>query len=236
MYSIYTLILINLIYFLGTAQASFSNYDEVGLSILVPARGRECFYQRVTDPKYKYIEFSYQVISGGDLDVDVKINGPHSEEIITDTKQSDGTHKIDVTAENRGHGDYSICIDNSFSYQTSKLVYVEVYMLDHEGRYGEMNKLSNGALSSLSDKISNFDMTSQNIKEKLNIIQQDQQHLRIVEARDRSIMEANFERINLWSMLATTVMVITSIIQVFTVRALFNSGGVVAKVFEFLDR
>uniref|UniRef100_A0A0K0EPB3 GOLD domain-containing protein n=1 Tax=Strongyloides stercoralis TaxID=6248 RepID=A0A0K0EPB3_STRER len=235
MYLLYALILINFI-FVSTNQDSFSNYDEVGLSILIPPRSKECFYQRVLDQKHKYVEFSYQVISGGDLDVDVKINGPHGEEIVSDVKQSDGTHKIDVLSEKRGYGDYSICIDNSFSYQTSKLVYVEVYLLDHEGRYGEMNKLSNNAFSSMNDKISNFDITSQNIKEKLNIIQQDQQHLRIVEARDRSLMEANFERINLWSMLATTVMVITSIIQVFTVRALFNSGGIVAKVFEFLDR
>uniref|UniRef100_A0A0K0G4V5 LD30746p (inferred by orthology to a D. melanogaster protein) n=1 Tax=Strongyloides venezuelensis TaxID=75913 RepID=A0A0K0G4V5_STRVS len=217
-------------------QSTFTNYDEVGLSFLLPARGRDCFYQRVTDPKHKYVEFSYQVVSGGDLDVNVNIFGPHGEQIVSEVKKTDGTHKIDVLAANRGYGDYSICIDNSFSYQTSKLVYIEVYLLDHEGRYGETNKLSNKVFNEMTDKISNFDIVSQNIRTKLNLIQQDQQHLRIVEARDRSMMEANFERINLWSLLATTVMVITSIIQVFTVRALFNSGGVVAKVFEFLDR
>uniref|UniRef100_A0A0N5A4E9 GOLD domain-containing protein n=1 Tax=Parastrongyloides trichosuri TaxID=131310 RepID=A0A0N5A4E9_PARTI len=233
---IFIILFITFLISYGQEQVEFSNYDEVGLSILIPPRARECFYQRVLDRKYKFVEFSYQVISGGDLDVNVNINGPHGEIIASDVKQSDGTHKIDITGERGGFGDYAICIDNSFSYQTSKLVYIEVYMLDHEGRYGSLNKLTNNGLSSLNEKISNFDLTSQSIKSKLNTIQQDQQHLRIMEARDRSQMEQNFEKVNFYSAMATMVMVITSIIQVFTVRALFNSEGIVAKFFEFLDR
>lgn len=43
------------------------------------------------------------------------------------------------------------------------------------------------------------------------------------EAHDRMIVEKNFERVNLWSIINITLMVTVSLIQVITIRSLFES-------------
>lgn len=39
------------------------------------------------------------------------------------------------------HGDYQICFDNSFSYQTRKVLFFELFLLDENGSFDETNMI-----------------------------------------------------------------------------------------------
>lgn len=38
-------------------------------------------------------------------------------------------------------GDYQLCFDNSFSYQTRKVLFFELFLLDENGSFDETNML-----------------------------------------------------------------------------------------------
>lgn len=60
-----------------------------------------------------------------------------------------------------GRGDYAICFDNSFSLQTRKVVFMEVYLLDEKGNYLNNYDLfaeGNKAKAEISMTISDFDV------------------------------------------------------------------------------
>lgn len=61
-----------------------------------------------------------------------------------------------------GRGDYAICFDNSFSIQTKKTVFFELYLLDEKGNYLNSYDLFadvNKAKAELSMQISDFDVS-----------------------------------------------------------------------------
>jgi protein ERP2 len=49
------------------------------------------------------------------------------------------------------------------------------------------------------------------------------------EVHDRILVENNFERINFWSIINLTLMITVTIIQVITIRSLFESKSVYGK-------
>lgn len=59
-----------------------------------------------------------------------------------------------------------------------------------------------------------FKETIVKIKNKLNQAEHYQSLLRAFELRDRSIMEANFERVNFWSVVNLVIMISVCLIQV----------------------
>lgn len=48
--------------------------------------------------------------------------------------------------------------------------------------------------------------------------------LRVFEAKDRNIVERNFERINIWSLINVVVMLTVLFLQVFMIRNMFDDG------------
>ena len=65
-------------------------------------------------------------------------------------------------------------------------------------------------------------------QEKLDVIESKVIHcrrmlldVRMSESRDRHVAEANFERVNTWSVVHIGVMVVTAVAQVLVVRSLF---------------
>lgn len=49
------------------------------------------------------------------------------------------------------------------------------------------------------------------------------------EMHDRMVVESNFERVNFWSVIHLSLMIILAIIQVITIRSLFESKSTVGK-------
>lgn len=64
--------------------------------------------------------------------------------------------------------------------------------------------------------------TINSVKARLGKSVQIQTLLRAFEARDRNLQESNFDRVNFWSVVNLTVMVLVSGVQVYLVRSLFE--------------
>lgn len=107
--------------------------EEHLLAIPLDAGKIECFFQDLRNPKYVAFELDYQVTDGGEHDITFFIRNPTGIEIVRDDRKTDANHRIDVIQH--GRGDYAICFDNSFSVQSRKVIFWELYLLDEKGNY-----------------------------------------------------------------------------------------------------
>lgn len=125
------------------------------------------------------------------------------------------------------------CLDNTFSYQSRKVVFFEVYLTDAEGNV-EDNDISQHARNNadLSKRVEEIGMTliqfqdsTNKIKNLLNKIEFYQSTLRSYEHRDTAIMNANLSRVSFWSVLTTIVLLFVAVLQVYTIRSLFEANS-----------
>ena len=119
------------IFFLLVCLIPTNGFD-IELTILIPANQRECFHQMLeTD---KTIEVEYEVLAGGDLDINYWFYSPTNRVIQSDFKRRDGHHTFKLQES----GEYRFCLDNSFSRFSQKQVYfslrpiLESGQADHE--------------------------------------------------------------------------------------------------------
>lgn len=69
------------------------------------------------------------MISGGELDINFFITGPDGSIITSDDRKMDSLHSVDVKAT----GEYTVCLDNSFSHLTEKMVFIDIIIDDDSG-------------------------------------------------------------------------------------------------------
>ncbi|KAK6057062.1 Emp24/gp25L/p24 family protein [Cooperia oncophora] len=55
--------------------------------------------------------------------------------LIQDNMKVDGAHRMDLQLS----GDYQFCFDNSFSYQSRKVVFFEVFLLNEQGQLDQLD-------------------------------------------------------------------------------------------------
>ncbi|GBP95943.1 Transmembrane emp24 domain-containing protein 7 [Eumeta japonica] len=103
--------------FLGLINNILSK--SVELTFELPDSAVECFYQDIEKNTSASLEF--QVITGGQYDVDVKIEAPNKQIIYTQTKMQYDSHQFVAPVT----GVYSACFSNEFSTFSHKLVYME---------------------------------------------------------------------------------------------------------------
>ena len=100
---------------------------EFDLTVQIQPGIHQCFFQTVTE-KHKALEVDYQVIDGGDLNINFMLI--HGADVLKqDSLKTDASHRVESPAP----GEYQICFDNTFSYSAKKVVFFEVYLYDAEG-------------------------------------------------------------------------------------------------------
>ena len=104
---------------------------DIELTVLIPANQRECFHQVLEVGKT--IESEYEVLAGGDFDVNFWIYSPTNRILKSDYKKRDGhqTFKLEES------GEYRFCFDNSFSRFSDKQVYFSLRPIYEEGQQSE---------------------------------------------------------------------------------------------------
>ncbi|VIO87933.1 Uncharacterized protein BM_BM4919 [Brugia malayi] len=198
---------------------------EYAYTIEVDAGKHNCFFQTVNNTHHKFMEIDYQVVDGGDLNINfVMLFG--AKILLQETKKVEGSHKFSMEES----GDYQLCFDNSFSYQTRKVLFFELFLLDENGSFDETNMVEEFGpvrqeYSGLGFEMQKFQKASNNIKNLLNKIEYHQSLLRAYEARDRAIMNANFDRVTLWSVVNSIILVIVGLLQVYMIRSLFEDNS-----------
>jgi len=207
--------------------------SEFDFTVEVAAGKFQCYLQAVENEKFKTMEIDYQVIDGGDLNVNfmVLLGG---DIIAQDKMKTDGSHRLEI----KTLGDYQICFDNTFSYQARKVVFFEIFLYDANGNLDDLDvaKMANQDLTlnaqmeAFGVTIGEFHSTSNRIKGSLNKIEYYQALMRAWEARDRAIMTANLDRVTFWSLLNGAVLLGVGLIQVFMIRSLFEDKSKVGRM------
>lgn len=204
-----------------------SGYDKE-MTVYVDAGKKECLYHSVKVGET--IDFEYQVIDGGhgDLDISFSLLDPIGLVIVSDYKKPENMHQHEVHKE----GDYRFCFDNSFSMFNRKTVFFEL-IVEREGDqlHGDEQWKDVDDLTGLTPE-EYYDMKVQDIMDFIGRIRQHltkarqlQDMLRSHEARDRNLAEANFQKVNNWSLLQISAMIGVGLIQVFMLRSIFETHG-----------
>jgi protein ERP2 len=151
------------IYFLITLFIPLYAFD-IELTVLVPANHRECFHQLLETGKT--IEVEYEVLAGGDLDINYWFYSPTNRVLQSDLKKRDGhqTLKLEET------GEYRFCLDNSFSRFSQKQVYFSLRPIYEQGQNENdhiteswMNTIDKDELGDLQSKIQDIKVRFPNL-------------------------------------------------------------------------
>jgi len=213
-------------------QPSFAEFNfpsnQATLTVQIPAGRIECFYHtgRFNVP----FEAEYQVISGGDLDINFAVRDPNGGIIITEHRKSDALHRVDV----KYPGEYQLCFDNSFSTFQPKLVFFEVFedtKETHADEFQQLGKVHVGIpMDTFGVKVEDLQQALGRVHLNLERAIKSQTVVRHFEAVDRVIVENNFDRVNFYSTVQTVVMVLVGIVQVVMVRSLFEERSKIGRV------
>jgi len=195
------------------------------ITVHVDAGKEECFFETVI--KGNTLTVEYQVIDGGstqmsELDINFRIMNPRGQPLIAEFKKSDGAHSQRVEEL----GDYKICFDNKFSYVSSKTVYFEMINENEDEDYDDLAGIFDDDEEEDSEY---YEVQVTDIEGKLKKIKEDivkarhlQDLIRVTDLKDRTIMEHNFERVNVMSCLYVFVLIAAGLCQVVLVRSLFD--------------
>lgn len=183
--------------------------SNVQLTFELPDNEVQCFYEHVGKSVVSIVEF--QVVTGGNYDVDMTMKDPKGKVIYQDTKkQYDSFHHTAQT-----EGVYEVCFSNEFSTFTHKLVFMDWQVGDED------TPLLNP--SSPERALTFMEQSTQTIHDKMNQVIDDQTHYRLREAQGRAHGEDLNERVQMWSVAQLSVIVIVGILQVTLIRSFFNN-------------
>ena len=177
----------------------------------IDAGKEDCYFQYVNTGATFYVNF--QVVRGGDGKAGFAIRNPDG--IIVHPYQWVSNSDYQDTVQNAGY--YSICIDNQFSRFASKLVNLYITVI----RYDEWDRYSR-ELEELNLSVGNFTSALTNVERNINDILQTQHLSRSREARDLNLLLDNNSYVQTWSIAQIIVILVTTTIQVYFVRKLFE--------------
>jgi len=195
-----------------TIAALLQGTNGVELTFELPDNAKECFYEVIEEGKTSTVEF--QVVTGGQYDVDVLIEGPQKNKAQKTQlykqvkKQYDSfTWTADVT------GEYRACFSNEFSTFSHKLVYVDFQVGDEEPLPGVGDHLT---------AMTQMESSAQEVHENLNSIVDYQTHHRLRETTGRKRAEDLNERIMVWSAFVTVAIFVVGFGQVLVLKSFFS--------------
>ncbi|ELU05584.1 hypothetical protein CAPTEDRAFT_107686 [Capitella teleta] len=194
---------------------SVSGNIEYDLTIDVNPGARECFFQKLKTGADCEVE--YQVIDGGDLDVNFVIQAPSGRIILTEVRKMEGVHSFDVDET----GDHQFCIDNTFSRFSNKVVFFELVADSDEETKPDLGTAIPDE-EKYDIKLDDIKTSLDKVMERLKKSSSTQNVLRVLESRDRSVQENNFDRVNTWSCIQIFVLVSVALTHVLMIRGLFE--------------
>lgn len=179
----------------------------VELTFELPDSARECFHQEIKKNTSATVEF--QVVTGGQYDVDVTLEDPKKEIIYRQVKSQFDSHTF--TAQHTGV--YVVCFSNEFSTFSHKLVYMDFQVGDEQPLPGIGEHVT---------VMTQMESSAQEIHKNLNTILDHQTHHRLREAQGRKRAEDLNERVMWWSMMETMCVLVIGIGQVLVLKNFFS--------------
>lgn len=200
------------IFYLTMLMVLHLNYtfaSNTQLTFELPDNENQCYYEHIDKNVNTIVEF--QVVTGGNYDVDMTMKDPKGKVIYQDQKkQYDSFHH-----QTQLEGVYEVCFSNEFSTFTHKLVFVDWQVGDED------TPLINPA--SPDRALTFMEQSTQAIHDKMNQVIDDQTHYRLREAQGRAHGEDLNERVQLWSVAQLAVIIIVGLLQVTLIRSFFSN-------------
>ncbi|KAL7292027.1 hypothetical protein TKK_0014311 [Trichogramma kaykai] len=179
----------------------------VELTFELPDNAKECFYQEIQKNVTSTLEF--QVVTGGQYDVDVTLESPTKEIIYRQVKMQYDAHTFTPTVS----GVYTACFSNEFSTFSHKLVYIDFQVGD---------ELPLPGLGEHVTVMTQMESSAQEIHKNLNSILDYQTHHRLREAQGRKRAEDLNERVLWWSAQEAIAIMVISAAQVLVLKNFFT--------------
>lgn len=207
------------------------------VTVEVGAGKEDCYF--LPDVKSgQSIEFEFQVITTnsqtGKLDLTARITSPHGTQLYEEVMQQDGSYNSDVSEE----GDYRVCFNNMDSTWSDKTVYFEVEVNDPEDIYDdyidseeleEARKRNEDTESLFEMKVEDIKTAIQSVRVKIGKMRHFQWMLGAFMSKDTNQVESTMDKINFWSIVHLTIMIVVGALQVFMVRQLFEDKSFLYK-------
>lgn len=191
-----------------------SSLQHVSFTIEVRANTREYFYETLGPGDV--VRMDWQVIKGGDFDIDFFFTEPDYTMRVVELRSSGSFAVVSI----KEHGEYEFCLDNKFSKMTDKLVFFSVEVETSEEKTSEAPP-SPFTEANLTAEIARSRLVG--ISESLHKVYLQQEFFRAQEARQRYVLERNNSRVLWWSLLECAVLVAASVVQVMVIRRLFRT-------------
>lgn len=186
---------------------SILRVGSVELTFELPDNAKECFYQEIEKNVSSTLEF--QVVTGGQYDVDVTLEAPNKEIIYRQVKTQFDSHTF-VPAMS---GTYKACFSNEFSTFSHKLVYMDFQVGDELPLPGVGEHVT---------VMTQMESSAQEIHKNLISVLDYQTHHRLREAQGRKRAEDLNERVLWWSLQETLAILIITIGQVYVLKNFFT--------------
>ncbi|XP_076615347.1 transmembrane emp24 domain-containing protein 3 [Chaetodon auriga] len=181
----------------------------------LPDNDKQCFYEELEkDVKF---DIDFQVISGGNYDVDCFVTDPQNNVLYNEKKKQYDNFSHTTAMK----GVYQVCFSNEFSTFTHKTVYLEF-------RHGAETPLLQGLTRTTA--LTQLESSCASIHEILKVVADTQTWYRLREAHDRTKAEHLLERVTYWSIGETVLLFVIGIGQVLLLRSFFSErkGSVAA--------
>ncbi|KAJ3593967.1 hypothetical protein NHX12_006300 [Muraenolepis orangiensis] len=177
------------------------------LTFELPDNDKQCFSEELEEGVKLDIDF--QVIAGGNYDVDCFVTDPHENILYHEQKkQYDSFSHITTTG-----GAYQVCFSNEFSTFSHKIVYLDLRTGNERPLLPVMNRAA---------AMTQLESTCLSIHEILKTVTEAQTRFRLRESIDRLRAEVIHERITYWSLGETALLFAVSAGQVLMLRSFFN--------------
>lgn len=177
------------------------------LTFELPDSAKECFHEEIK--KNTSVNVEFQVVTGGQYDVDVTVEDPKKKIIYKQIKMQFDSHSF--TAEHTGV--YVICFSNEFSTFSHKLVYFDLQVGDEQPLPGVGEHVT---------VMTQMESSAQDIHKALNNIIDFQTHHRLRETQGRKRAEDLNERVLWWSILESLAVLLIAFGQVFILKNFFT--------------
>jgi len=182
------------------------------LTFELPDNENMCFHEHVD--KGEQATFEFQVITGGNYDVDLEIKAPNNQVLYKDIKKQ--YDSFTWTADYKGV--HSFCFSNEFSTFTHKIVYFDLQVGDERPVVDEMGNLEDHQTA-----MTLMETSSVNVFESLKAVLDFQTHHRLREAQGRGFAEDLNERVFMWSIGESVIVILIGIGQILVLRSFFTT-------------
>ncbi|XP_046364472.1 transmembrane emp24 domain-containing protein 7-like isoform X1 [Haliotis rufescens] len=178
------------------------------LTFELPDNERQCFFEKIDKGVKSTLEF--QVITGGQYDVDMELTAPNGQILYKDVKKQ---YDSFTWTPDLG-GIYKFCFSNEFSTFSHKVVYFDLEVGDEKPIVEDSNAHATA--------MTLMESSAYSIHESLKYISNEQNHFKLREATGRLYAESLNDRVSYWSVGQAVIILLIGVGQVAVLRSFFT--------------